>query len=406
VGKELPSLAGSAWLGEPSLQQVLAALAAAGGEARIAGGAVRDALMGEAVGEVDIATTLTPDEMMAAGKAAGFGVHPTGIEHGTVTLVASGRPFEVTTLRRDLETFGRRARVAFTDDWEADARRRDFTINALYCSGEGEIFDPVKGYPDILKERIRFVGNPATRIKEDYLRILRYFRFEARYGGKTSDKASLSACVRLRKGLATLSPERIRQEFYKLLVAPCAAPVLMLMAKNKVLAHILAAVKDLDPVARMEKIDRKLGLPADPLLRLALIAKDAPTLRDRLKLTNAEMARLKAIGLAPAPDPRLRAGEQRAVLYQMGPEAYRDAVRLAWARSRAAPANSRWRQLLELAEHWNPPVFPVNGDDLSARGLQPGPGMGKMLQQLEDWWVASDFKPSKDELLARVGKLG
>jgi poly(A) polymerase len=225
----LPSLAGAEWLGDPRLQRVLAVLAKAGGEARIAGGAVRNALLGEPIADIDIATTLSPEAVMKAAEADGLGVHPTGIEHGTVMLVAAGIPFEVTTLRRDVETFGRKARVIFTDDWHADAARRDFTINALYCSAKGEIFDPVNGYPDILQRRIRFVGDPEARIHEDYLRILRYFRFQARYGAKTRDAASLAACVKLSKGLERLSAERIRQELFKLMVARRAVPVLWRM---------------------------------------------------------------------------------------------------------------------------------------------------------------------------------
>src|SRR5205814_10107548 len=249
------------------------------------------------------------------------------IAHGTIMLIAAGRPFEVTTLRVDVETFGRKARVAFTDDWEADARRRDFTINALYCSIEGEIFDPVRGYPDVLRRRIKFVGAAEDRIKEDYLRILRYFRFEARYGGRNRDRASLQACVELRAGLDQLSAERIRQELFKLLTAPRAITVLCLMARHRVLEHILPHVDDFQPAARMAKIDRHLELTPDPLLRLALIAEDPLALRDRLKLTNAEIERLKAIDRHPAPQLNLRPQERRAVLYRMGEQAYRDAVR-------------------------------------------------------------------------------
>src|SRR4029079_4341621 len=186
--KTLPSLAREAWLTDAALRRVFAALAAAGGEARGAGGAVRNTLLGEPVSDIDIAPTLTPDRIMAAGKMAGLGVHPTGIDHGTITLVAGGKPFEVTTLRIDVETFGRKARVAFPDDWEADARRRDFTMNALYCSSDGKIYDPAKGYEDILRKRVRFVGDPAERTKEDALRILRFFRFHARYGEGAPDR--------------------------------------------------------------------------------------------------------------------------------------------------------------------------------------------------------------------------
>jgi poly(A) polymerase len=398
----LPSLASADWLRDPALQRVFRALAATGGEARIAGGAVRNALMGEPVADIDIATTLPPHMVMKAGEAAGLGVHPTGIEHGTVLLVASGHPFEVTTLRVDVETFGRKARVAFTSDWEADAQRRDFTINALYCSSEGEIFDPVDGYGDILKRRIKFVGEPEARIKEDYLRILRYFRFQARYGGRLRDRASLEACIRLKTGLEQLSGERIRQELFKLMVARRGVPVLWLMAQNGVLGQILSHADDLQPVARMAKIDQHLKLAPDSLLRLALVARDALSLRERLRLTNAETERLKLLARYPEPQPKLRSEERRAVLYQMGEHAYRDAARLAWARNGASVNNTGWRTLLAAADGWERPKFPVNGDDLIARGIEPGPKIGETLQQLEDWWIACDFTPDKDALLARL----
>jgi poly(A) polymerase len=397
----LPSLADQPWLTDSAVQRVLAALAQAGGEARIAGGAVRNALMGEPIADIDIATTLAPEEVVEVGEAARFGVHPTGIEHGTVMLVAGGRPFEVTTLRVDIETFGRKARVAFTDSWEADARRRDFTMNALYCSAEGEIFDPVEGYPDILRRRVMFVGDPEERIKEDFLRILRYFRFQARYGVRARHEASLKACVKLKAGLDRLSAERIRQEFFKLLVGPRAVPVLWLMAQHHVLEHILPHGDDFQPIARMVRIDDFLKLAPDPLLRLVLVAEDALALRERLKLTNAETERLKSLARHPAPDPKLRPHERRVVLYQMGKQAFRDAVRLAWARSKASVNNGGWRQLLAAADDWLRPVFPLNGNDLIARGVT-GSAVGEALRQLEDWWITSDFQPDKNALLARL----
>jgi poly(A) polymerase len=402
VTDRLPSLAGAAWLTARPVRQVFDALRAAGGEARVAGGAVRNALMGEPIGDIDIATTLTPEAVMEAGKAAGLSVHPTGIAHGTVMLVASGQPFEVTTLRVDVETFGRKARVAFTDDWDADARRRDFTMNALYCSANGEIHDPVGGYPDILAKKVRFVGDPEARIREDYLRILRYFRFEARYGGKTADQASLEACVRLKDGLDRLSAERIRQELFKLLGGKGAVPILRVMEEHGVLALVLPHKKGFGPIERMARIDRHWGLEPDPLLRLALIATDALGLRERLKLTNAEVERLTSLSLHAAPTPELRPGERERVLYQVSEQAFRDTVRVAWARSSDPVDDAGWHELLDLAQHWKRPQFPVRGSDLVARGLT-GPAVGETLRRLEDWWIASGFTADRDDLLARLG---
>jgi poly(A) polymerase len=378
------------------LRRVFDALEKAGGEARVAGGAVRDALMGELVREIDIATTLTPERIMAAGEKARLGVHPTGIDHGTITLVVGGRPFEVTTLRVDVETFGRKARVAFTDDWHADALRRDFTMNALYCSRDGKIYDPTKGYEDILRKRVRFVGSPNARIKEDALRILRFFRFHARYGAGAPDREGLAACVRHKARLRTLSGERIRQELFKLLEAKRAADTIKLMAARNVLAA------DLRPLTRMAKVDQAFGLKADALLRLSLAAKDAAALRERLRLTNTETRRLESIAQHISPTPRLRERERRVVLYHLGRDAWRDTVRLAWAKSKDSVTAEKWQGLLSFADQWPIPRFPLTGRDLLARGIKPGPAVGRELNRLEDWWIASDFATDKESLLRKL----
>ena len=373
---KLPSLAAEAWLNEPALQRLFATLAAAGGEGRVAGGAVRNALLGEAVTEVDVATTLSPEQVTAACAAAGMKVHPTGIEHGTVTVVVDHHPFEVTTLRHDVETDGRRAKVRFTDDWDADAQRRDFTMNALYCDARGTVHDFVDGWPDVQRRRVIFVGDPEQRIAEDYLRILRFFRFHARYGHGAPDAAGLAACTRLKAGLDGLSAERIRQEMFKLMSAPGAVDTLKLMAGQGILSQLLPYTEDW-------RVLQRLG--ADPLLRLAVLAK-----------------RLEALASLLPPSPALRPTEQRAILYHMGPEAWRDLVQVAWARSDAASDDAEWKTLLELPERWSIPVLPVSGRDLLAAGMSPGPEIGVMLSKLEDWWVASDFQPSRDELLKRL----
>jgi len=329
-------------------------------------------------------------------------VHPTGIDHGTITLVVGGKPFEVTTLRVDVETFGRRARVAFTDDWQADALRRDFTMNALYCSRDGEIYDPTNGYADILRNRVKFVGSPSERIKEDALRILRFFRFHARFGGGAPDHEALAACVRHKAKLRGLSSERVRQELFKLLEAKRAADTIKLMAARNVLKVLFAPAADLTPLARMAKVDQALGLKADALLRLALAAKDAPALRARLRLTNAETRRLEAIAHYAGPTPRLRERERRVVLYHLGEEAWRDTVRLAWVKSKDPVGSKKWRDLLAFTDQWPIPRFPLTGKDLLARGIKPGPLLGKELGRLEDWWIASDFIENKDGLLRRL----
>ena len=389
----LPSLAGAPWLKARSLRKVFRAIREAGGEARVAGGAVRNAIMGLPVSEVDVATTLSPEEVTAACQRSGLSVHPTGIDHGTVTVVADRHAYEVTTLRHDVATDGRWATVAFTIDWQADALRRDFTMNALYCDEQGNIHDYTNGYRDALRKRIIFVGDPRQRIGEDYLRILRFFRFHARFGQGAPDAAGLEACVDLAKGLDMLSPERIRQEMFKLMEADGAVPTLKLMHRVGLLGHLLDYREDWRVLQR---------LPADPVLRLAVLAAEPDAMQERWRLSNVEKRRIEAINTMTAPTPALRPREQRAILYETGAATWRDLVKVAWARSADSADDRRWRALLRLPDRWRIPKLPVSGHDLMAAGVAPGPDLGQALRRLEDWWVASDFQPGKDELLKRI----
>jgi poly(A) polymerase len=390
---EFPSLSRARWLKEPSLQRVFALVAGAGGEARVAGGAVRNALLGEPIGDIDIATTLQPQEVMTAFKAAGLSVHPTGIEHGTVTVVVDHKPYEITTLRRDVKTDGRRAVVAFTDNWREDALRRDFTINALYCDAIGKIHDYVDGYADIQRKRIIFVGTPAARIREDNLRILRFFRFLAAYEKMTADQASLAACVRLKKGLLELSAERIAREMFKLLVGPKAVPVLKLMTKHNVLKLIVPHTDNFRVIAR---------LPPDPLLRSFVLAKKPESLREAWRLSNNQAKRIESLLQGTALTPKLRENERQKLLYAMGSEAWRDGVHLAWAKSRASQTDRVWQRMLKLPSRWVPPSFPVTGRDLLDLGFPSGPDLGRELKRLEDYWIGTDFKSTKHELLESI----
>ena len=404
-GRQPLRVAQRGWLKDPALRKVLGILNA-DGTTRVAGGAVRNALLGVPVAEVDLATTLAPEAVMAKAREAGLGVHPTGLEHGTVTIVADGRPFEVTTLRIDVETFGRHARVHFTDDWETDARRRDFTMNALYCDADGRVHDPLGGYRDLERRIVRFVGKPEARIKEDYLRILRFFRFNAQYGLGTPHSDGLKHSVRLRRNLVKLSGERIRQELWKLLAAPRAVAMLRIMKKQGITRILFGTDGETTALQRMTDIDRWLKFDPDPLLRLHLLTGGAQRYRDRLKLTNAEMARLKALSSAGKASPSLRPAERRAVLYQLGRQAYKDSIRIAWAASMVPVKDAGWKKLLLFEKDAALPEFPVSGADLIARGIKPGPAMGLTLKALEDWWIAAGFPEDKEQVLRRLASIG
>jgi poly(A) polymerase len=378
-----------AWLKEPRLQEVMRVI----GDVRVAGGAVRNALLGEPISDVDLATPMLPADVMRVCKAAGLKVVPTGIEHGTVTVVNNGASFEVTTLRRDVETDGRRAVVAFTNDWAEDAQRRDFTINAMYCDAAGKGYDFTTGYKDVQRKRVRFVGLPHQRIKEDYLRILRFFRFHARYGKGALCPVGLAACVKLKSGLKKISAERIRQEMLKLIAAPRATPTLKVMAASGILKIILPYTEDWRVFSR---------LPNDAILRLCVLAQKPALMKDHLRLSNDEALRIERLMAAPELSPQFREAEQRVMLYQMGNATWKDAVYLSWAKSRSRLDAANWQDLLDLPQLWHVPKFPVTGKDLIKAGVKAGPAMGEVLTQLEDWWVASSFVPSREELLQRI----
>jgi poly(A) polymerase len=388
------------WLTGPATAAVFDALEAAGGPgcARFVGGCVRNALLGRAVDDVDIASTLEPPAVIAALKAARLKAVPTGVEHGTVTAVSGGRPFEITTLRRDVETDGRRAVVRFTTDWAEDAARRDFTLNALYAGRDGVVLDPLgSGVADAHAGRIVFVGEAPTRIREDYLRILRFYRFLAWYGRGAPDAASVQACAALKGGLGRLAAERISKELLKLLSAPDPRPALRLMAEAGVLAEILPEATGLD---RLEGLVAIAG--PDAVLRLAALLPDAAAgarAARSLRLSNAERDRLvAALGDdGPALRADLTPPEVRRAIYAAG-AAFCDRVRLLWARDVRAAG---WDGLIAQAQGWTPSRFPITGEDAAAAGLPRGPRMGEALREVEAWWAAQDF-PDRDATLARL----
>lgn len=379
----------------PGLARVLDALNGEGEEARIVGGAVRDWLIGRGVrSDVDIATTALPDEVMQRARAAGLKPVPTGIEHGTITVVAEGEPYEVTTLREDVETDGRRARVVFGRDWAHDAQRRDFTMNALYLTREGALIDLVGGEADARAGRVRFIGEADRRIREDYLRILRLFRFHAAFGHGPVDPEALAAATRNRAGLAQLSRERVRAEMMKLLVAPGAAPTLAEMDAAGLLAPVLGRAGDVTVFDRLALIEAALGFPPDPIRRLGALAvrdeAEARALRVGLRLSNSEAARLEALA-GPAPAPAMCEKGQKAFIYCMGRATYTDRALIAFARSGAPLEDEGWRELLALAAGWDIPAFPLKAADFLTRGLPPGPALGAALKRAEEAWIEAGF---------------
>jgi poly(A) polymerase len=413
------SIAGAEWLKDADLQRLLSALNAGGEEARIAGGAVRNALLGQAVADVDIATTTTPDETTRRAEAAGFKAIPTGIEHGTVTVTSGGKGHEVTTLRADTETDGRRAKVVFGRDWKADAERRDFTINALYAEADGTVVDLVGGLADLDSRTLRFIGDAEARIREDYLRILRFFRFFAWYGSGRPDAEGLKACARLKDGIERLSAERVWAELKKLLAAPNPSRALLWMRQAGVLSRVLPESEKwgIDAIHGLVAAERNLGWAADAMLRLeAVVPPDVErmqALAERLKLSNAGTERLKSWALAPKIEPTDTESDLAKKLYRSGRQPILDRLRLALAsaRSRAAESNEAlveaggYARLLKFAEAWKIPKFPLKGADLQKIGVPAGPEMGKLLKRLEEEWIEADFRPDRGALLERAAEI-
>lgn len=388
-------------------RKVMAALGARG-EARFVGGCVRDALLGRPVVDIDIATPLTPAEVTAALTDAGLKAIPTGVEHGTVTAIAEGKPYEITTLRRDVETDGRRAVVAFTTDWREDAERRDFRLNALYADAEGAIHDPTgEGIADAKAGRIVFVGDAETRIREDYLRILRFFRFFAWYGRGEPDATALAACAALREGLKTLSGERTSKELLKLVAADDPRPALRLMAASGVLSVLLPESTGLKRFEGLVEVETGQLFTCDAVMRLAALLPDDPgavrAVATRLRLPNATRDRLLAAlpgeaRLSSWMSPR----EARRAIYRLGAEAFRDRVLLDWAAAERTAVHPQWRMLYIYPDSWTPPPFPVSGAEIAAAGVPEGPLHGRIRREIEDWWVDMDFT---DDKLAAIERL-
>jgi poly(A) polymerase len=399
------------WIRSPATQQVFALLNQQGFVGRAVGGCVRNSLLAQlhsrgadsiaAITDIDFATTATPTETIDLAAAAGLRTVPTGLQHGTVTVIAAGEAFEVTTLRRDVATDGRHADVAFTDDWALDAARRDLTINALYADADGTIFDPLGGLDDLHHKRIRFVGDARTRIQEDYLRILRFFRFFAQYGDGQPDAAGIHACITERSGLTRLSSERVHQELMKLLISPGAVQTLQIMTDHGLLTEILPAVPQLPRLARLIA----QAPQSNQALRLAALSivvdEDAVRIAKHLRLSRNETAVLHLA--ARVQETRnfetINSVSARQLLYHHGTDNYLRALNFFRALKPNFLKEQEWQNFIQLPDHWQPPSFPLNGRDLIELGVTPGPILGNVMHTLQQHWLKSDFTLKRAALL-------
>jgi poly(A) polymerase len=416
----MTNLSDQAWFQEPGLQGLMTLLNGGGGETRVVGGAVRNSLLGLPVGDIDLATTLLPEEVTGRAAAKQIKAVPTGIEHGTVTLVVDGKGYEVTTLRRDVATDGRHAEVAFGADWQEDAERRDLTINALYMGLDGEVIDLVGGLADIETQTVRFIGDPELRIAEDYLRVLRFFRFFAHYGRGRPDATGLKACARARTQLKTLSAERVWSEIKKLLGAPDPGRALLWMRQSGVLTEVLPETEKwgIDAIPGLIAAEQVLGWAPDALLRLSAITPKDPArlvgLAERLKLSNAEAIALDRFARAPKPQETVTDVAFDRDLYRYGKDGIIAVLKLELASARgqaeggdakAMARSARLSALLKRAEAFERPVLPVKGSDVLAAGIPAGPKIGQILGTLEEGWIASNFTLDRERLLARIADL-
>ena len=395
------------WMNSKAANRVFSALPE--GSARYVGGCVRNALLDAPVADYDIATTEHPKDVSAALKANNIAVHETGISHGTLTAVADHVVFEITTLRRDVTTDGRRATVSFSKDWTEDAYRRDFTVNALYADQSGKIYDPTgQGIEDIQARRIRFVNDPSERIKEDYLRILRYFRFYAWYGeGKAMDKPALDACRELKDGLKQLSVERIWSELKKLLLAPSPHRTVNTMLINGILEKLLPEASNSEGLQLLVDVETQQDLAPDAYLRLmSMAARDEFAMAGlcrRMKMANVEKTRLMGwagdrAGLALG----LSEKDLKIEIYKSGRQVAMDRAILRAAGADDPIIRNQWLEIYKIARDWEWPVFPLGCKDLIAAGIPGGASMGKALAALEALWIRSGFTSDKQRLLAAL----
>lgn len=383
---------------EPETRKVMDVLMENGGDARFVGGCVRNALANRPVFDIDIATPLKPETVIERLKERNINYAPTGLKHGTVTAIVDGQPFEITTLRRDVASHGRHADVAFTDDWQADAARRDFTFNAMYATVDGDLFDPFGGVEDLREGRVRFVGDAAQRIQEDVLRILRFFRFYAHFGKGAPDAEALRACTDAAASVPKLSAERLRVETLKLLDSDNCADAWQLMMDCGVVAQYLPEAVSIHTLRNLLRISAALETTTFALRRLAALL-NGPTaaVAQKLRLSNEQAAQLAGMcdtALAPKDEAAVK-----AFIYRHGRDLARNLLLLSAARG---GDESGLPALYRLAGHFEPPAFPLTGTDVLKAGVKPGPDVGRILHGIEDWWIVAGFKPDRAACLEQL----
>ena len=397
-------------------RELIGALTAEGRDVRFVGGCVRDALLKQESADIDIGTPDPPQRVLSLLERAGIETCtvPRGVEHGTVTALAGGELYEITTLRRDERTDGRHAEVAFTDNWREDAARRDFTINAMSAAPDGTLYDYFCGQEDLEAGRVRFVGDPATRIAEDHLRLLRFFRFHAWYGQGAPDVAALVACEAASDTITLLSYERIQGEMLKLLASDDPVPAISAMLNTGVLDQLLPLARQPEAFTRLIGLERFYSA-LDPIRRLAALIADSGTEKtatavrafaDRWQLPRIQAERLVALVVGPNPiNPRIDRRVQRRLLHRLGRERFRDLVLVVWAEENLDAKDSLLRAMLEIADTWEAPEFLLRGADVIERGVEEGPEVGQLLRAVEDWWIERDFTPDRAALLERLDAL-
>jgi poly(A) polymerase len=400
-------------MGASDTLALIDAISARGASVRFVGGCVRDAILGRPVSDIDLATDAEPSRVIELLGEKRIKAVPTGVDHGTITAIPDQRPFEITTLREDVETDGRRAAVKFTRDWAVDAGRRDFTMNALSADSDGTVYDYVGGLPDLRAGVVRFIGDAEARIAEDYLRILRFFRFHAAYASTAPDAEALQACREAPSHVEKLSGERVWQEMSKILAVPEPMQVFALMEETRILRLLLPVRRSTSRLQALAALEGMLKVAPEPVRRLTALIQpnrqEASQIATRLRLSRADTSRLDNLSASRG---KSRAGMPalalRRALYTLGVDFFRDLILLDWADQiardpSAASGNIQdWKDTWDAANDWLPPDFPLTGEDIIAAGVKQGPDVGDILEDVEGWWIDQAFRPDRAGCLDRL----